>query len=97
MILTVTLRALGDDVVLTGFAGTAVRAELRTAGLRDEFVETAGRRTVTVVDGVGATDWPTRLRDAVALSAATVLAPVAGEFDRAAYERFRPAVIVEEI
>ncbi|MFI1731354.1 1-phosphofructokinase family hexose kinase [Streptomyces acidicola] len=30
--------------------------------------------------------WPERLARAVALSAATVLAPVAGEFDRAAYE-----------
>ncbi|WP_399886289.1 1-phosphofructokinase family hexose kinase [Streptomyces sp. BBFR51] len=30
--------------------------------------------------------WPDRLARAVALSAATVLAPVAGEFDRAAYE-----------
>ncbi|MEU6660462.1 1-phosphofructokinase family hexose kinase [Streptomyces sp. NPDC046821] len=30
--------------------------------------------------------WPDRLVRAVALSAATVLAPVAGEFDRAAYE-----------
>lgn len=30
--------------------------------------------------------WPDRLIRAVALSAATVLAPVAGEFDRAAYE-----------
>jgi tagatose 6-phosphate kinase len=242
-----TLHALGHDVVLTGFAGAEVRAELRTAGLHDEFVDTPGRRTITVVDGVDATvlcepgpvisaeqwaflieqvrslavdasavvlsgslppgvpedayaqlgraagdhpvlldtsgpallaglaatpavvkpnrdelaelgaspesllaggagavvvscgaegltavtgagtwrarppevvtgnptgagdavvaalaatvaeQWPERLRDAVALSAATVLAPVAGEFDRAAYERFRPAVTVEEI
>ncbi|MEU9284114.1 1-phosphofructokinase family hexose kinase [Streptomyces sp. NPDC048275] len=30
--------------------------------------------------------WPERLARAVALSAATVMAPVAGEFDRAAYE-----------
>lgn len=30
--------------------------------------------------------WPERLARAVALSAATVLAPVAGEFDRAVYE-----------
>jgi tagatose 6-phosphate kinase len=30
--------------------------------------------------------WPDRLARAVALSAATVLAPAAGEFDRAAYE-----------
>lgn len=238
-----TLHALGHDVVLTGFAGADVRSELRTAGLHEEFVETAGRRTIAVVDGTDATvlcepgpvisaeqwaallgrfrslavdasaavlsgslppgvptdayaqlgavaapvlldtsgpallaglaarpalvkpnqaelaeagsaesllaagagavvvsggadgltavtadgtwrarppevvagnptgagdavvaalaaslgaEWPERLRDAVALSAATVLAPVAGEFDRAAYERFRPAVTVEE-
>ncbi|MFI7383467.1 1-phosphofructokinase family hexose kinase [Streptomyces sp. NPDC049813] len=31
--------------------------------------------------------WPERLARAVALSAATVVAPVAGEFDRATYER----------
>ncbi|MFC8173874.1 1-phosphofructokinase family hexose kinase [Streptomyces sp. NPDC057242] len=36
-----------------------------------------------LVDGV---PWPDRLVRAVALSAATVLSPVAGEFDRAAYE-----------
>ncbi|MFE2322306.1 1-phosphofructokinase, partial [Streptomyces sp. NPDC059441] len=30
--------------------------------------------------------WPERLTRAVALSAATVLAPVAGEFDHLAYE-----------
>jgi tagatose 6-phosphate kinase len=41
--------------------------------------------------------WPDRLRDAVALSAATVLHPVAGAFDADAYARFRPTVTVEEI
>jgi tagatose 6-phosphate kinase len=30
--------------------------------------------------------WPDRLTRAVALSAATVLAPVAGEYDHTAYE-----------
>lgn len=50
-----TLHALGHDVVLTGFAGAHVRAELSTAGLHDGFVETSGRRTITVVDGVDAT------------------------------------------
>ncbi|MFJ3672014.1 1-phosphofructokinase family hexose kinase [Streptomyces sp. NPDC090106] len=41
--------------------------------------------------------WPDRLARAVALSAATVLAPVAGEFDRAAYEELlgRVAVVTE--
>ncbi|MFD9125167.1 1-phosphofructokinase family hexose kinase [Kitasatospora sp. NPDC059571] len=35
--------------------------------------------------------WPAMLPDAVALSAAAVLAPLAGDFDRAAYLRFRSA------
>ncbi|AJE84567.1 sugar kinase [Streptomyces albus] len=38
-------------------------------------------------------DWPERLVRAVALSAATVLAPVAGEFDREAYEELRAKVV----
>ncbi|MDV9189819.1 PfkB family carbohydrate kinase, partial [Streptomyces sp. SR27] len=40
--------------------------------------------------------WPERLTRAVALSAATVLSPVAGEFDRAAYEELLPRVKVTE-
>ncbi|GGJ30944.1 1-phosphofructokinase family hexose kinase [Streptomyces brasiliensis] len=38
--------------------------------------------------------WPERLARAVALSAATVLAPTAGEFDRAAYEELLGRVAV---
>jgi tagatose 6-phosphate kinase len=38
--------------------------------------------------------WPARLARAVALSAATVLAPVAGEFDRRAYEELLDRVTV---
>jgi tagatose 6-phosphate kinase len=38
--------------------------------------------------------WPDRLARAVALSAATVVAPVAGEFDTAAYEELRGRVAV---
>ncbi|MER7957291.1 1-phosphofructokinase family hexose kinase [Streptomyces sp. NPDC096030] len=40
--------------------------------------------------------WPDRLTHAVALSAATVLSPVAGEFDRGAYEELLPRVTVTE-
>ncbi|MFC0599980.1 1-phosphofructokinase family hexose kinase [Streptomyces palmae] len=40
--------------------------------------------------------WPDRLARAVALSAATVRAPVAGEFDRATYEELLPRVKVSE-
>lgn len=40
--------------------------------------------------------WPERLARAVALSAATVLAPAAGEFDREAYAELLPQVTVTE-
>ncbi|MER5460402.1 1-phosphofructokinase family hexose kinase [Streptomyces sp. NPDC002668] len=40
--------------------------------------------------------WPDRLSRAVALSAATVLAPAAGEFDAAAYEDLLPRIAVTE-
>ncbi|MCX4982455.1 1-phosphofructokinase family hexose kinase [Streptomyces sp. NBC_00572] len=46
---------------------------------------------------VDATPWPDRLARAVALSAATVLSPVAGEFDPTAYEELLPRVkVIEE-
>jgi len=45
-----------------------------------------GRRTVIMP-----------MRDAVAISAATVLCPAAGAFDRAAYATFRAHVWIEEI
>jgi tagatose 6-phosphate kinase len=38
--------------------------------------------------------WPDRLTRATALSAATVLSPTAGEFDRAAYEDLLQRVTV---
>jgi tagatose 6-phosphate kinase len=41
--------------------------------------------------------WPERLRDGVAVSAAAVLAPVAGEVDAAAAKRLRADVVVEEL
>ncbi|MFF3322186.1 1-phosphofructokinase family hexose kinase [Streptomyces sp. NPDC002889] len=40
--------------------------------------------------------WPERLSRAVALSAATVLAPAAGEFDATAYENLLPQIAVTE-
>jgi tagatose 6-phosphate kinase len=47
-----------------------------------------------LVDGL---PWPERLREAVAVSAAAVLHPVAGGFDPAAYRRFRDAVTVRRV
>ncbi|MER6916348.1 1-phosphofructokinase family hexose kinase [Streptomyces sp. NPDC000594] len=46
-----------------------------------------------LVDGL---PWPERLARAVALSAATVLAPAAGEFDRPAHDELLPLVRVTE-
>jgi tagatose 6-phosphate kinase len=40
--------------------------------------------------------WPDRLTRAVALSAATVRAPAAGEFDTATYEELLPRVTVRD-
>lgn len=45
---------------------------------------------------VNATPWPARLAHAVALSAATVLSPAAGEFSRTDYEKLRPRVEVTQ-
>ncbi|MFI2368230.1 1-phosphofructokinase family hexose kinase [Streptomyces sp. NPDC018833] len=41
--------------------------------------------------------WPERLARAVALSAATVLAPAAGEYDAAAYDKLLPQIAVTDI
>ncbi|MEU2507885.1 1-phosphofructokinase family hexose kinase [Streptomyces sp. NPDC007863] len=46
---------------------------------------------------VTGTEWPTRLAHAVALSVATVLSPVAGEFDETAYEALLPRITVREL
>lgn len=47
-----------------------------------------------LADGAG---WPAALREAVALSAAAVVRPVAGEVDAAVYERLRTTVTVEDL
>ena len=54
--------------------------------------------TAAVAAGlVAGRDWPAMLEDAVAWSAAAVLAPVAGEIDMDTVARMRPSVRVEEL
>ncbi|HEX5541370.1 MAG TPA: hexose kinase [Micromonospora sp.] len=53
-------------------------------------------RKLAAARSLDAVDWRDLLADAVALSAAAVLRPVAGEVDLAAYRRWRHDVIVEE-
>lgn len=51
-----------------------------------------------IAAGLAAGDgWPEILREAAALSAATVLSPVAGSFDAEAYQQFRTAISVEDV
>lgn len=53
--------------------------------------------TAAVARGLAqGSDWPVVLADAVALSAAAVLSPVAGGYDAAAYRDFAGVVTVEE-
>jgi tagatose 6-phosphate kinase len=59
----------------------------------------AGDATMAALaDGlVGGRPWPEILREAVAVSAAAVLLPVAGGFDPPAYRRFRDAITVRPL
>jgi tagatose 6-phosphate kinase len=104
------LHGAGD--LLTAGAG-AVVVSLGEAGLlvvTNDGVWQAEAPTITPVNPTGAGDavvaalartttapWPDRLREAVALSAATVLAPVAGAYDPAAYRRFLQTVNVRQL
>jgi tagatose 6-phosphate kinase len=49
----------------------------------------AGDAVVAALTAGAGSPWPDLLGDAAALSAAAVLAPLAGSYDSAAYERFR--------
>ncbi|MFJ8858667.1 1-phosphofructokinase family hexose kinase [Streptomyces sp. NPDC102451] len=82
------LLAVTPDGVWRAAPPSAVRGNPTGAG--DSAV--AGLLSA-LAEGLG---WQDRLTRAVALSAATVLAPAAGEFDRAAYEDLLTRVTVEQ-
>ncbi|MFB4422878.1 1-phosphofructokinase family hexose kinase [Streptomyces sp. QL37] len=82
------LLAVTPDGVWRAAPPTAVRGNPTGAG--DSAV--AGLLSA-LAEGLG---WRDRLTRAVALSTATVLAPAAGEFDRAAYEDLMTRVAVEQ-
>ncbi|MFE4454883.1 1-phosphofructokinase family hexose kinase [Streptomyces sp. NPDC056796] len=82
------LLAVTPDGVWRAAPPSAVRGNPTGAG--DSAV--AGLLSA-LAEGLG---WQDRLARAVALSAATVLAPAAGEFDRAAYEDLLTRVTVEQ-
>jgi tagatose 6-phosphate kinase len=57
----------------------------------------AGDACVAALAGGHALDWPARLTEAVAVSAAAVPCPLAGEVDLDTYARLRPAITVEDL
>lgn len=92
----------GAPVVVTLGAGgmIAVAAEWCWHALPAERLDgnptgAGDSATAAIARGLMRQDpWPDVLADAVSLSAATVVAPVAGEVDLDAYRRWRPAVTV---
>jgi tagatose 6-phosphate kinase len=57
----------------------------------------AGDACVAALAAGHALDWPARLAEAVAVSAAAVPCPLAGDIDLDTYARLRPAITVEEL
>jgi tagatose 6-phosphate kinase len=57
----------------------------------------AGDACVAALAAGLALDWPTRLAEAVAVSAAAVPCPLAGDIDLDTYRRLRPSITVEEL
>ncbi|MET8897442.1 1-phosphofructokinase family hexose kinase [Streptomyces albogriseolus] len=100
------LRALGarSVVVSSGPGGLlAVTPDVRLCAVPPERL--AGNPTgagdacvAALAEGLAAgADWSDVVREAVALSAAAVACPVAGDVDAAVYERFRTTLTVEDL
>src|SRR3954469_8516414 len=82
-------------VAITGEGGWRARPPERVQGNPTGAGDAAvAALTAGIVAG---SSWPERLRDAVALSAAAVHAPVAGAFDAAAYRGYLPRVEIESL
>jgi 1-phosphofructokinase family hexose kinase len=96
------LRAAGAEAVVVSLGDEglcAVTAERSWRARPPEAVAGnptgAGDAVVAALAAGRRRPWPERLADAVALSAASVHAPVAGSFDAAAYQRYRELVQVD--
>ena len=93
---------LGKDGMVAGTADGAWAAALPepvtgTPTGAGDAAAAALARALTATAGHRPMDWPAALADAVALSAAAVLRPVAGEVDLAAYTRWRRQVRVHQL
>lgn len=90
---------LGADgiVARTGSGGWWARPVQAVEGNPTGAGDAAAAAVAAGLAASGATDWPALLKDAVALSAAAVRRPVAGEVDLDAYRTWRTQVPVEPI
>jgi tagatose 6-phosphate kinase len=87
--------SLGADglIAVTGNGSWRVRAPESLRGNPTG----AGDACVAALAAGHALDWPARLVEAVAVSAAAVPCPLAGDLDLDTYARLRPAITVEEL
>ena len=89
--------SLGPDGLLAGTAAGWWRAR-PPAAVRGNPTGAGDAAVAALARGMAErSGWPERLRDAVALSAAAVAAPFAGDVDHAAYTRWRPRVHVARV
>lgn len=100
------LRAAGADTVVASLGPDGLFALTRDGAWRCAPPTAvtgnptgAGDSAVAAIAAglLGGAGWPAVLPDAVALSAATVLAPRAGRFDPVAYRRFRAATTARAV
>jgi tagatose 6-phosphate kinase len=92
-VLAVSRGAAGMTVTAASEAWEAVPPEVLSGNPTGAGDAAAAAFAVALRD---ATAWPEALADAVALSGAAVVTPVAGEVDLSVYARLRPLVIVKE-
>ena len=89
---TVVVASRGEDGLeaLRWRARPPARIDGNPTGAGDACVAALARG---LLDGA---EWPGMLRDAVALSAAAVASPVAGQADLDLYENLLPHIVIEE-
>jgi tagatose 6-phosphate kinase len=87
--------SLGENglIAVTGNGSWRVRAPESLRGNPTG----AGDACVAALAATHGRDWPARLAEAVAVSAAAVPCALAGDIDQDTYTRLRPAITVEEL
>ncbi|MET9617865.1 1-phosphofructokinase family hexose kinase [Kitasatospora indigofera] len=92
------IAALGPDGILAVTTDGTWRASLPSSlSMRGHPTGAGDAVVAALAASLAAVPWPQALADAVALSAATVVAPYAGHFDRDLHQALLPAVCIEAL